>query len=101
MERLVLLSRSDEVTTADLPERVREVLPRQESQQLASPGGGVALKTVERDLIVQVLQQCDWNQSKAARQLDISRKTLAYRMGKYGISKKTEKTPGQPDAYST
>jgi two-component system NtrC family response regulator len=101
MERLVLLSRSDEVTTADLPESVRKVLPRQESQQLASPGGGVALKTVERDLIVQVLQQCDWNQSKAARQLDISRKTLAYRMGKYGISKKTEKTPGQPDAYST
>ena len=33
MERLVLLSRSDEVTMADLPERLRQGLPREESQQ--------------------------------------------------------------------
>jgi transcriptional regulator with PAS, ATPase and Fis domain len=87
MERLVLLSRSDEVTTADLPERLREGLARPESQQAVFPGTGIALKAVERDLILQVLRQCNWNQSKAARQLDVSRKTLAYRIGKYGISR--------------
>ena len=93
MERLVLLSRSDEVTIADLPERVRERgLPRQESQQGASPERPKALKAVERDLILQVLLQCDWNQSKAARQLDISRKTLMYRMGKYSISREASPT---------
>jgi two-component system, NtrC family, response regulator AtoC len=46
----------------------------------------MALKDVERDLIVQVLRRCNWNQSQAARELDISRKTLLYRMGKYGIT---------------
>jgi two-component system NtrC family response regulator len=87
MERLVLLSRSDEVTVADLPERLRQGLPHQNSAKAGSPDGGMGLKAVERDLILQVLRQCNWNQTKAARQLDISRKTLLYRMRKYGISK--------------
>lgn len=87
MERLVLLTRSDEVTIADLPERLRDAMPHQESPQAVSSGAASALKTVERDLILQALRRCNWNQTKAARQLDISRKTLAYRMGKYGISR--------------
>ena len=87
MERLVLLSRSEKVTAADLPERLRQELPCQELPKAISPGGGAGLKTVERDLILQVLRQCNWNKSQAARQLDISRKTLLYRMRKYGISR--------------
>jgi two-component system NtrC family response regulator len=86
MERLVLLSRSNEVTLADLPERLRHDGPREEAQKDRSIVA-TGLKTVERDLILQVLRQCNWNKSKAARELDISRKTLLYRMGKYGLSK--------------
>jgi two-component system NtrC family response regulator len=93
MERLVLLSRTEEVTAADLPERLRPLSP--DSQKAASPGGGTALKVVERDLILQVLRQCNWNQSKAARQLDISRKTLLYRMTKYGISRDAVEASGR------
>jgi DNA-binding NtrC family response regulator len=100
MERLVLMSRSDEVTTGDLPEKLREGLPRQEFQPAVSSGTAMALKTVERDLILQVLRQCNWNQSKAARQLGISRKTLLYRMGKHGISREAVQTHEQPDVYS-
>jgi two-component system NtrC family response regulator len=85
VERLVLLSRSDEVTVADLPERLRQAAPRQEAQH-ASPAPGTALEDVERNLILQALRHCNWNKSKAARQLDISRKTLVYRMRKYAIS---------------
>ena len=42
----------------------------------------------ERELIVQALEQCYWNQTKAARQLGITRNTLRYRIKKYGIKKK-------------
>jgi DNA-binding NtrC family response regulator len=45
------------------------------------------LKAVERELILKALRDSNWNQTKAARHLAISRKTLLYRMGKYGISK--------------
>ena len=67
------------------------------SQRLISPGGAHGLKTVERDLILQVLRQCNWNKSQAARQLDISRKTLLYRMRKYGISRGTVDLGEQAD----
>jgi two-component system NtrC family response regulator len=99
MERVVLLSRSDEVTLADLPERLRQVLPQQDSANAAPANGSLGLKAVERDMILQVLRQCGWNQTKAARQLDISRKTLLYRMGKYSISKEAEET-AEPDVYA-
>ena len=49
------------------------------------------LNAVERELIVKALQRANWNQTKAARQLAISRKTLLYRMGKYGITRTGEK----------
>jgi two-component system NtrC family response regulator len=74
MERLVLLSR-------------RHDRPREDAPKEPLIAAGTGLKTVERDLILQVLRQCNWNKSKAARQLDITRKTLLYRMGKYGLSK--------------
>jgi transcriptional regulator of acetoin/glycerol metabolism len=73
------------VTLADLPERVRQSLSREESPTTDSPPARPILKTVERDLIVQALRQCNWNKSRAARQLEISRKTLLYRIRKYGI----------------
>ena len=39
----------------------------------------------ERKLINKVLEECNWNQSKAARQLNISEHTIRYKMNKLGI----------------
>ncbi|MBS4034203.1 MAG: sigma-54-dependent Fis family transcriptional regulator [Ignavibacterium sp.] len=44
----------------------------------------------EIKLIKKVLEECNWNQSKAARQLNISETTIRYKMNKLGISR-TEK----------
>ncbi len=41
----------------------------------------------ERKLILQALEQCYWNQTRAARQLGITRNTLRYRIKKFGIRK--------------
>ena len=40
----------------------------------------------ETKLIRKVLIECNWNQSKAARQLNISEHTIRYKMNKLGIS---------------
>jgi len=93
MERLVLLSRSNQVTVADLPSAIRQSITCQEPRQIGPSKLGVPLKTVERDLILQVLRACNWNQSQAARQLGISRKTLLYRMSKYGFSREAVARP--------
>jgi DNA-binding NtrC family response regulator len=73
LERIVLLGRSDEVAREDVPEQLRRA--------------PASLEAVERRLIVQALQRFNWNQSQAARHLDISRKTLMYRIAKYGIER--------------
>jgi two-component system response regulator AtoC len=44
------------------------------------------LKTVERDMIIQVLAECTGNKSKAATRLGISRTQLYVRMRKYQLS---------------
>jgi transcriptional regulator with GAF, ATPase, and Fis domain len=42
---------------------------------------------VERELIGRALEKCNWNQTHAARYLDISRRTLIYRIEKHGITR--------------
>jgi len=87
LERIVLLGRSDQVALEDLPEQLRGDAPpmRRSGDKLQSEPS--SFEALERQLIVQALRRFGWNQSQAARHLDISRKTLMYRMAKYGIEK--------------
>lgn len=51
----------------------------------SSPRPRYNLAEIERGLIVRVLREFNGNQTKAARNLGLSRRSLAYRMEKYGI----------------
>jgi transcriptional regulator with GAF, ATPase, and Fis domain len=62
---------------------------------------GMSLEGVQRDLIVQALRQFNWNQSRAAKFLGITRKTLLYRITKYGIEKQEPETPSSPKELSS
>jgi two-component system NtrC family response regulator len=91
LERLVLLARTEEVGVGDLPANIRNA-PAGPEQPAAAPSQIPAaaergLNAMERDLILRTLQECDWNQSKTARKLAISRKTLLGRMAKHGLAK--------------
>ena len=57
---------------------------------LELPPEGVSLEAVERELILKTLQKFDWNQTQAAKFLDISRRTLIYRMEKHGLRRELE-----------
>jgi DNA-binding NtrC family response regulator len=46
-----------------------------------------ALRGFERAMIVKALNECNWNQSRAARMLGISRDNLRYRIKKYEIER--------------
>lgn len=85
IERLVVLTRGDEITVNDLPDFLRRERPTLEVLHLELPPQGISLETVEKELILRALQKFNWNQSQAARYLDLSRKTLIYRMEKYGV----------------
>lgn len=85
IERLIVLTRGNEITLNDLPDFLRRERPALDQLQLDLPPDGISLEAVEKELIFRALKKFDWNQSQAARYLDISRKTLIYRMEKYGM----------------
>ncbi|HWR53635.1 MAG TPA: sigma-54 dependent transcriptional regulator [Bryobacteraceae bacterium] len=88
IERLVVLSRGDEITLADLPDSMRRHRPAVDVLELDLPAKGISLEGVEKELIVRALEKMNWNQTHAAKYLDISRKALIYRMEKHGIARK-------------
>lgn len=86
LERMLVLSSSNLVTEADLPEEIRSLPPDSSAFWIELPEEGVSLEAVERELILRALEQFKGNQTKAAKYLDISRRTLIYRMEKYGLT---------------
>ena len=87
IERLVVLAPGEEITVNDLPEFLRQAKPALDAIQLELPPEGISLEAVEKELILRALQKFNWNQTKAAEYLDISRKVLIYRMEKFDLRK--------------
>ncbi|MCC6540357.1 MAG: sigma-54-dependent Fis family transcriptional regulator, partial [Bryobacterales bacterium] len=85
VERIIVLAPGQEVTLEDLPPNLRQERPVLDGLHLDLPEEGISLEGVERELLVRALRKFGWNQSQAARYLDISRKTLIYRMEKFGL----------------
>jgi two-component system response regulator AtoC len=86
IESMVVLSKSEELTADYLPENITQQGSRVARIYLDIPDEGVSLEEVEKELLVKALEKAEWNQSKAARLLNITRKTLMYRMEKYGLT---------------
>ena len=86
IERLVVLARGQEVTLEELPETLRRERPALDSLHLDLPPHGISLEALEKELIQLALRKFDGNQTQAAKFLDISRKTLIYRIEKHGLT---------------
>jgi DNA-binding NtrC family response regulator len=95
IERVVVLSRGDDITLSDLPEFLRLERPAAEGFHFDLPPQGISLEGVEKELIIRALEKFNWNQTHAAQYLDISRKTLIYRMEKFGLRKEQTATEDQ------
>jgi two-component system NtrC family response regulator len=92
VERMVVLSRGPVVALEDLPEVLRRERPVLDAIRLELPPTPISLDAIERELIMRALARFDWNQTKAAQYLDLTRKTLIYRMERHGIRRE----PGSP-----
>ena len=84
IERAVALTRFDQITLADLPEKIREYRPPQVILGSADPGELAPLEEVERRYILHVLESAGENRTLAARTLGLDRKTLYRKLRQYG-----------------
>ena len=96
IERIVVLSREDEIAVSDLPDFLLQEHVPIDTLQLNMPPQGISLEAVEKELIERALNKFSWNQTQTARYLDISRKALMYRMEKHGIRRPAHVGPA-PD----
>jgi PAS domain S-box-containing protein len=74
--RCIVLASTDRISAEELPHRIRT--PRTAPVEYS-------LSRNERDMIVRVMRECNWNKHEAARLLDISRGTLYSKLKKYNI----------------
>ncbi|TDE12744.1 sigma-54-dependent transcriptional regulator [Dyadobacter psychrotolerans] len=83
IKRLVLLSKEEIATLNALP---AEMITSMEEPQKSTGSDLKALQeTHEKEMIEKVLQEVRYNKSKAAKLLNIDRKTLYYKIEKYHI----------------
>jgi DNA-binding NtrC family response regulator len=86
-ERIVVLARGSDITIEDLPQFLRQEKLGVDTLEIDLPPHSISLDAIEKELILRALHRCDWNQTHAARYIDISRKTLIYRIEKHKIQK--------------
>jgi len=88
IERMIVLSDGAVVREEDLPDELQRIAVATATNQgfsIEIPEEGINLEAVERELLLKALEKAGGNQTRAARYLDISRRTFIYRMEKHGI----------------
>jgi len=89
VEQVVILRQGETIEARDLPKKITEMAVSRISQVLNLPDEGFSLAELEKEAVLQALQHCNWNQTKAADFLRVPRHTLVYRMEKYAIEKES------------
>src|SRR6266581_2459308 len=87
IERAILLCEGDQITVDDLPLEVRQESRPVSEGAFKLPPEGISFEDVERDLIMQAMEQTDYNITKSAKLLGLTFRTLQYRLEKFGIKK--------------
>ena len=83
IERALIFCQGQEIQAADLP--LEACTPLVEEFGMPEVDGDMSLEAVEKRHIQSVLEHCQWNRSRAARELGIGYNTLWRKMKKYGI----------------
>ena len=85
IERLVILEADAVISLGHLPLEIRAGIPSAGPTVVSLPVEGVALETVERDLVRQAMERTHGNQTRAAEMLGIERDALRRRLIKFGF----------------
>jgi transcriptional regulator with GAF, ATPase, and Fis domain len=75
------------IDVEDLPLEIRQETRPAPAGTFKLPPEGISFEDVERDLIIQAMEQTDYNITKAAKLLGLTFRTLQYRLEKFGIKK--------------
>ncbi len=101
VERLVVLGKGKPIAPEQLPDEIRLAKSKISNIGLTLPNEGISLEGVEKEILLEALEKHHWNQTRAAKYLDISRKTLIYRMEKFGLEPPSDLVPSAENSPSS
>jgi len=90
IERAIILGSSERLLAENLPQEITSAVVQRGDSSPAPfrlPPEGIDIEELEKDLIHQALASSAWNQSKAARKLNLGIDAFRYRMKKFGLLK--------------
>lgn len=89
MERAIILENNEVIQAENLPYEISESMKSRSitdsSYTFLLPDDGISLEELEKEMIHQALEKTDYNQTRAAGLLGISRDTLRYKQKKHGL----------------
>jgi len=91
VERLMIMRNGNLITREELPAKIGSETLVRRGRVVNLPPEGYPLEQLEREVVIEALERCGWNQAAAARFLRIPRHTIIYRMEKYSIDHQERK----------
>ncbi|MEK6691565.1 MAG: helix-turn-helix domain-containing protein [Nitrospirota bacterium] len=85
IERAVVLCKSDTITLEDLPNKISHRKSEESTIKDRIDLSGLTLSELERKAVLNALETENWNQTKAALRLGITRRQLRTKMAKYKL----------------
>jgi DNA-binding NtrC family response regulator len=95
IERVAILSPSDEIAEEDLPVEIRQGRTSEAGTGFRLPENGFVFEEFEKNLMNQVLTQSGGVLADAARRLGMTYRTFQYRAGKFGLIERKDE-PEEP-----
>jgi two-component system response regulator AtoC len=87
IERVMLMEEGPEINAGQLAflTKAHSSAVRAEGGKFKIPPSGLNMEDFNKDLIIQALERCEGNKTKAGKLLGLSRATMLYRMRKFGL----------------
>jgi two-component system response regulator AtoC len=87
IERVMLMEEGPEINAGQLAflTKAHSSAGRAEGGKFKIPPSGLNMEDFNKDLIIQALERCEGNKTKAGKLLGLSRATMLYRMRKFGL----------------
>ncbi|MCC7011241.1 MAG: sigma-54-dependent Fis family transcriptional regulator [Planctomycetes bacterium] len=93
IERAMLLAEARELALDDLPLELRDqhasrTPPQSGADSFTLPPEGLSFEQLEKHLLIQALDRCRGNRTRAARLLGMNRDRIRYRIQKFGLEER-------------
>ena len=89
IEGAVIMTKGTTVNKTDVPNFSKFAIDHSKSSKSSEKNLKRAVEQPEKEHIIAILKDCNWNRNKAAASLGVNRTTLYNKMKKYNISEET------------